>query len=138
MAHTGARRRRPVTGHAVHTSVLLLMLIVRRVSHVDSIVRGKPRIRHILLSCPRSAIVVPGHSLTQQTRIARIAGLLRLLLNRLRLLWHLYGRTVVLLMLMRMFHPAITQVRDVRIREVRTHATVPTCLACSNITPLRC
>lgn len=28
-------------------------------------------------------------------------------------------------MLMRVFHPAISQVRDVRIREVRTHATVP-------------
>lgn len=64
VTHTGVRRRRPVAGHAVHTSVFLLMLlIVGRVPHVDPIVRGKPRIR-ILLTSSRGSIMMGGYSLT--------------------------------------------------------------------------
>lgn len=124
VAHAGAGRRRPVPTHPVHAPVVLLVLIIRRVTHVHPIVGRKPRIRHILLTA-RRPIMVAGHALAQEAGVARVAGLLGLLLHRLRLLGHLDGRTVVLLMLMRVFHPAITQVRDVRIREVRTHATVP-------------
>lgn len=124
VTHAGAGGRRPVAAHAVDAAVLLLVLIIGRVPHVHPIVGRKPRIRHILLAAG-GPIVVPGDSLTEETGVARVRGLLGLLLNRLRLLGHLDGGTVVLLMLMRVFHPAITQVRDVRIREVRTHATVP-------------
>jgi hypothetical protein len=64
VTHTGTRRGRSVTtGHAVHTSVLLLMLIVGRIPHVDPIVRGKPRIRHVLLAT-RGSIMVAGNSLS--------------------------------------------------------------------------
>lgn len=129
VAHTRAGGRRPVTTHSVHAAVLLLMLIIGRVSHVHPIVRRKPRIRHILLGA-RCPIMMARYSLTQEAGIAWVPGLLRLLLNRLRLLGHLDGGTVVLLMLMRVFHPSITQVRDVRIREVRTHATCPTWPTC--------
>lgn len=123
--HAGARRGRPVSPHPVDAAaVLLLMLVVGRAPHVHTIVRREPGVRHVLLATS-GAIVVAGHTLPEETRVTRIRGLLRLLLHRLRLLGHLDGGTVVLLMLMRVFHPAITQVRDVRIREVRTHATVP-------------
>ena len=67
--------------------------------------------------------MVIGYALAEHGGIARVGGLLGLLWNRLLLLLrHLDGRTVVLLVLMRMLHPAIAQIRDVRVGEIRTHA----------------
>lgn len=63
MSHATVWGRRSVAGHAVHATVLLLVLIVRRVSHVHTIVRREPRVRHVLLGTRRSPIVVGRYSL---------------------------------------------------------------------------
>lgn len=107
--------------------MILLLLIVSCISDVHSVVRWKPRVWHTLLSSG-CTVVVTRYALPEHTRVARIGALLRLLLHALTLLWHLYRSPIVLLVLMGMFNPAIAQVRDIRIREIRTHATVSTLL----------
>ena len=63
VAHARARRRRPVTTHPVHPApVVLLVLIIRRVTHVHPVVGREPRIRHVLLAA-RRPVMVAGHAL---------------------------------------------------------------------------
>lgn len=103
--------------------MLLLLLVIGRVADVHPVVGWKPRVGHTLLGA--GSVVMRRHPLSEKSRVGRVRRLLRLL-HRLCLLGHLDGSTVVLLVLMRVFDPAISQVRDVRIREVRTHAIVLT------------
>ena len=126
--HTGRRRARPVAGH-VH-AVLLLLLVVGRVTYVHAVIGWKSGIGHARLLTGGGvavATVVSRHAaLAQHARIAWIRGLLGLLLlhSRLALLRHLHSCSIVLMLLVRMVDPAVTQIRDVRVRKVRTHAMV--------------
>ena len=124
VAHqAGGRGARPVAGH-VHAVLLLLLLIVGGVPDVHAVVGREPGVGHAGLLARGGAVVVARHAarLPQHARVAGVARLLGLLLHRLLLLGHLDGGAVVLLVLVRMLDPAIAQIRDVRIREVRTHA----------------
>lgn len=113
---------RPVAGH-VH-AVLLLLLVVGRVPDVHAVVGREARVGHArLLTRGRGRpVVVARYALAKHARVAGIRGLLGLLLHRLLLLRDLNGRAVVLLVLVRMLDPAISQIWDVRIRKIRTHA----------------
>lgn len=119
--HPRGRRTCPVASH-VHAVFLLLLLIVCCIPDVHAVVWRKPWIGHSRLLSSRGAVVVPRHTaLSQHAGVARVTGLLGLLLHRL-LLRHLDRGAVVLLVLMRMLHPAIAQIRDIRICKIRTHA----------------
>lgn len=108
--------------------MFLLLLIVSRISNVHSVVGWKPGVGHTLLTSSGS-IMVGRDTLSEQAGITGIRALLGLLGHRLALLGHLDGSPVVLLVLMGMVHPAISQVRDIGIGEVRTHATILSLLA---------